>query len=43
MIQRKEIFLAKENLKLSSGGPSQRQKSDTNQLIKALRHEHHLV
>ena len=32
-----QIVRAKENLKLSDGGPSQRQASVTNQLIKALR------
>ena len=30
------IVRAKENLKLSHGGPSQRKASDTNQLIKTL-------
>ena len=32
-----QIVRAKENLKLSYGGPSQRQASGTNQRIKALR------
>ena len=32
-----QIVGAKENLKLSYGGPSQRQASNTNQQIKALR------
>ena len=41
MIQRKglmtQIVRAKENIKLSYGGPSQRQASGTNQRIKVLR------
>ena len=36
-----QIVGAKENLKLSQGGPSQRQILDTNKLIKALRQGHH--
>ena len=34
---------AKESLKFSYGGPSQRQASGTNQQIKALRQDHHWV
>ena len=47
MIQRKwlyhdtQIVRAKENLKLSYGGSSQRQASGTNQRIKALRQGSH--
>ena len=45
MIQKRahdsQIVRAKENLKLSYGGPSQRQASGTNQRIKALRQSHH--
>ena len=37
-----QIVRAKENLKLSYGGPSQRQTSGTNQRIKALRQCRHL-
>ena len=37
------IVRAKENLKLSHGGPSQRQVSGTNQLIEALRQVCHWV
>ena len=36
-----QIGRAKENLKLSYGGPSQRQASGTNQRIQALRKGHH--
>ena len=36
-----QIVTANENFKLSYGGPSQWQASDTNQRIKALRHGHH--
>ena len=36
-----QIVRAKENLKLSFGGPSQRQTSGTNQRIKALHQGHH--
>ena len=36
-----QIVRAKENLKLSYGGPNQRQASSTNQRIKALRHGRH--
>ena len=36
-----QIVRAKENLKLSYGGPSQRQTSGTNQPIKALRQGRH--
>ena len=36
-----QVVRAKENLKLSYGGPSQRQASGTNQRIKALRHGRH--
>ena len=36
-----QIVRAKENLKLSYGGPSQRQASGTNQRIKALRQGSH--
>ena len=36
-----KIVLANENLKLSCGGPSQRQASGTNQPIKALRQDIH--
>ena len=38
-----QIVRAKENLKLSYGGPSQRHTSGTNQRIKALRQGRHLV
>ena len=38
-----QIVRAKENLKLSHGGPSQRQVSATNQPIKASRQDHHCV
>ena len=41
--QDSQIVRAKENLKLSYGGPSQRQASGTNQRIKALRQGRHLV
>ena len=44
MIQRRahdaQIIRAKENLKLSYGGSSQRQALNTNQLIQALRQDH---
>ena len=36
-----QIVRAKENLKLSYGGPSQQQASGTNQRIKALRQDRH--
>ena len=36
-----QIGRAKENLKLSYGGPSQRQASGTNQLIRTLRQGRH--
>ena len=36
-----QIVRAKENLKLSYGGPSQQQASDTNQRIKAFRQDRH--
>ena len=35
------IFRAEETLKLSHGWPRERQASGTNQLIKALRQDHH--
>ena len=38
-----QIVRAKENLKLSNDGPSQRQASGTNQRVKALRQGHHHV
>ena len=38
-----QIVRAKENLKLSHGGPSYRKASGTNPLIKALRQSHHRV
>ena len=41
--QDSQIVRAKENLKLSYGGPRQRQASGTNQRIKALRQGRHLV
>ena len=43
MAQNSQIVRAKENLKLSYGGPTQRQVPGTNQQIKALRQFHHLV
>ena len=36
-----QIFRANENIKLSYGGPSQRQATGTNQRIKALRQGRH--
>ena len=36
-----QVVRAEENLKLSHGGPSQRQTSGTNQRIKALRQGRH--
>ena len=36
-----QIVRAKENLKLSYGGPTQRQPSGTNQMINALRQGRH--
>ena len=36
-----QIVRAKENIKLSYGGPSQGQASDSNQWIKALHHDRH--
>ena len=36
-----QIVRAKENLKLSHGGPSQRRASDTRKPIKTLRQGHH--
>ena len=36
-----DIVGAKEDLKLSHGGPSQRQASDTNLTFKAFRQSHH--
>ena len=36
-----QIVIAKENLKFSHGGPSQRQGSGTKQLIKVLHHGRH--
>ena len=36
-----QIVKAKENFKLSHGGPSQRQASGTNQPIEALLQDHH--
>ena len=38
-----QIAWAKENLKLSHGGPSQKQASGTSQPIKALHQDHHWV
>ena len=45
MKQRKGLMIvrAKENLKMSYGGPSQGQASCINQQIKALRQGHHRV
>ena len=43
MVHDSQVVRAKENLKLSYGGPSQRQASGTNQRIKALRQGRHCV
>ena len=43
MVCDSQIVRAKENLKLSYSGPSQRQASDTNQQIKAFRQGCHWV
>ena len=41
MVHDLQMVRAKENLKLSHGGPSQRRALVTNQPIKALRQGHH--